>query len=164
MLNSMNSTHRAQHTACLSNVFLKGEADFRESAKCQVQNYFFVVISVATNINFPIKSRLLSGAAQGATHDDKRKLLFIICDGNIIGSGNDRTTPRIVLGILGGRPIVIFNHSVEGCSEPNVDTLHKMKLFSLSTFKTEFCPDAVVHTMAPESRRILLLQRHRWIS
>ncbi|KAF9017839.1 hypothetical protein BDZ89DRAFT_1044908 [Hymenopellis radicata] len=34
-------------------------------------------------------------------YDDKRKLIFIICDGNIIGSGNDRTTPRIVLDILG---------------------------------------------------------------
>lgn len=37
-------------------------------------------------------------------YDDKRKLLFIICDGNIIGSGNDRTTPRIVLDILGVDP------------------------------------------------------------
>ncbi|KAL0089213.1 chitin synthase-domain-containing protein [Phycomyces blakesleeanus] len=33
-------------------------------------------------------------------YDDKRKLLFIICDGMIIGSGNDRPTPRIVLDIL----------------------------------------------------------------
>ena len=37
-------------------------------------------------------------------YDDKRKLLFIICDGNIIGSGNDRPTPRIVLDILGVDP------------------------------------------------------------
>jgi chitin synthase len=37
-------------------------------------------------------------------YDDKRKLLFMICDGNIIGSGNDRTTPRIVLDILGVDP------------------------------------------------------------
>ncbi|KAJ7708969.1 glycosyltransferase family 2 protein [Mycena rosella] len=37
-------------------------------------------------------------------YDDKRKLIFIICDGNIIGSGNDRTTPRIVLDILGIDP------------------------------------------------------------
>ncbi|KAF5363873.1 hypothetical protein D9756_000062 [Leucocoprinus leucothites] len=37
-------------------------------------------------------------------YDDKRKLIFIICDGNIIGSGNDRTTPRIVLDILGVDP------------------------------------------------------------
>jgi len=34
-------------------------------------------------------------------YDDKRKLLFVIADGMIIGSGNDRPTPRIVLDILG---------------------------------------------------------------
>lgn len=37
-------------------------------------------------------------------YDDKRKLLFLICDGNIVGSGNDRPTPRIVLDILGVDP------------------------------------------------------------
>ncbi|KAJ3039984.1 hypothetical protein HDV00_011539 [Rhizophlyctis rosea] len=37
-------------------------------------------------------------------YDDKRKLLFIICDGMIIGGGNDRPTPRIVLDILGVDP------------------------------------------------------------
>ena len=37
-------------------------------------------------------------------YDDKRKLMFIICDGNIIGTGNDRTTPRIVLDLLGVDP------------------------------------------------------------
>ncbi|OMH78627.1 Chitin synthase 6, partial [Zancudomyces culisetae] len=34
-------------------------------------------------------------------YDDKRKLLFIVCDGMIMGAGNDRPTPRIVLDILG---------------------------------------------------------------
>ncbi|KAJ2403393.1 hypothetical protein GGI10_005767, partial [Coemansia sp. RSA 2530] len=33
-------------------------------------------------------------------YDDKHRLMFIICDGNIVGSGNDRSTPRIVLDIL----------------------------------------------------------------
>ncbi|KAJ8322906.1 hypothetical protein O5D80_008429 [Batrachochytrium dendrobatidis] len=37
-------------------------------------------------------------------YDDKHKLLFIVCDGMIIGSGNDRPTPRIVLDILGVDP------------------------------------------------------------
>ncbi|KAJ2727205.1 hypothetical protein GGI07_000089 [Coemansia sp. Benny D115] len=37
-------------------------------------------------------------------YDDKRKLLFIICDGMIVGSGNDRPTPRIVLDIMGADP------------------------------------------------------------
>ncbi|WFD26289.1 chitin synthase [Malassezia nana] len=34
-------------------------------------------------------------------YDDKRKLLFIVCDGMIVGSGNELATPRIVLDILG---------------------------------------------------------------
>lgn len=37
-------------------------------------------------------------------YDDKRKLIFVICDGMIVGSGNDRPTPRIVLDILGSDP------------------------------------------------------------
>ncbi|KAF9048289.1 glycosyltransferase family 2 protein [Hymenopellis radicata] len=37
-------------------------------------------------------------------YDDKRKLLVVICDGMIVGSGNDRPTPRIVLDILGSDP------------------------------------------------------------
>ena len=37
-------------------------------------------------------------------YDDKRKLILIICDGMIVGSGNDRPTPRIVLDILGADP------------------------------------------------------------
>ncbi|KAI8137361.1 chitin synthase-domain-containing protein [Fennellomyces sp. T-0311] len=39
-------------------------------------------------------------------YDDKRKLLFLICDGMIVGGGNDRPTPRIVLDILGVDPYV----------------------------------------------------------
>ncbi|KAI7870567.1 chitin synthase-domain-containing protein [Spinellus fusiger] len=39
-------------------------------------------------------------------YDDKRKLLFIICDGMVVGGGNDQPTPRIVLDILGVDPNV----------------------------------------------------------
>ncbi|KAI9493414.1 chitin synthase-domain-containing protein [Zychaea mexicana] len=39
-------------------------------------------------------------------YDDKRKLMFLICDGMIVGGGNDRPTPRIVLDILGVDPHV----------------------------------------------------------
>jgi chitin synthase len=38
------------------------------------------------------------------TYDDKHKLLFVVCDGMIIGAGNDRPTPRIVLDLLGVDP------------------------------------------------------------
>ncbi|KAI9011443.1 chitin synthase-domain-containing protein [Gaertneriomyces semiglobifer] len=34
-------------------------------------------------------------------YDDRRKLLFIVADGMIVGSGNDRPTPQIILDILG---------------------------------------------------------------
>ncbi|KAJ3089172.1 hypothetical protein HK102_007026 [Quaeritorhiza haematococci] len=39
-------------------------------------------------------------------YDDKHKLLFVVADGMIIGTGNDRPTPRIVLDILGVDPSV----------------------------------------------------------
>ncbi|KAJ7498041.1 glycosyltransferase family 2 protein [Mycena galericulata] len=77
-----------------------------------------------------------------------------------------------------GRPIIISNRIIDEYAEPNVDTLHKKNLFSLGedrflttlmmkhfpTFKTKFCPDAVAHTMAPESWKILFSQRRRWIN
>ncbi|KFA61562.1 hypothetical protein S40285_03983 [Stachybotrys chlorohalonatus IBT 40285] len=44
--------------------------------------------------------RAIDSAAR-MRYDDKRKLLIIVCDGMIIGQGNDRPTPRIVLDILG---------------------------------------------------------------
>ncbi|KAJ8096185.1 Chitin synthase, class 5 [Marasmius tenuissimus] len=37
-------------------------------------------------------------------YGDKRKLLVVICNGMIVGSGNDRPTPRIVLDILEADP------------------------------------------------------------
>ncbi|KAJ8121350.1 hypothetical protein ONZ43_g2174 [Nemania bipapillata] len=39
-------------------------------------------------------------------YDNKRKLICVICDGVIIGAGNDRPTPKIVLDILGVDPKV----------------------------------------------------------
>jgi chitin synthase len=47
--------------------------------------------------------RTINSLAQ-MKYDDKRKLLVVICDGMIVGSGNDRPTPRIVLDILGADP------------------------------------------------------------
>ena len=39
-------------------------------------------------------------------YDNKRKLICVICDGIIVGGGNDRPTPKIVLDILGVDPKV----------------------------------------------------------
>jgi chitin synthase len=77
-----------------------------------------------------------------------------------------------------GRPIIVSNRVIEDYAEPNVDTLHKKNLFSLGedrylttlllkhfpTFKTKFTPDAIAHTMAPDSTRVLFSQRRRWIN
>ncbi|KAL1918096.1 uncharacterized protein VTP21DRAFT_3362 [Calcarisporiella thermophila] len=62
-------------------------------------------------------------------YDDKRKLLFIICDGMIIGSGNDRPTPRIVLDILGVDPNVdpeplSFQSLGEGAKQHNMGKVY----------------------------------------
>jgi len=156
VLNAMDTVTRQQHLACLENVFLAGQADFRKSARCQVQNYLLIIMSVILMLAIALKCMFLTflysiflilffffsvlAALQLGTkrspemqdkfvicqvpcytegedslrrtidslaalnYDDKRKLIFIICDGNIIGSGNDRTTPRIVLDILGVDP------------------------------------------------------------
>lgn len=37
-------------------------------------------------------------------YDNKRKLIFVVCDGMIVGGGNDRPTPKIVLDVLGVDP------------------------------------------------------------
>ncbi|KAI0677685.1 chitin synthase [Trametes maxima] len=77
-----------------------------------------------------------------------------------------------------GRPIIISNRVIEEYAEPIVDTLHKKNLFSLGedrylttlllkhfpTFRTKFTPDALAHTIAPESWRVLFSQRRRWIN
>ncbi|GAA5984815.1 hypothetical protein JCM5350_004246 [Sporobolomyces pararoseus] len=57
-------------------------------------------------------------------YDDKRKLIFIICDGMIVGAGNDRPTPRIVLDILGVDQTVdpdplMFKSVAEGSKQLN---------------------------------------------
>ncbi|KAI0065969.1 glycosyltransferase family 2 protein [Artomyces pyxidatus] len=77
-----------------------------------------------------------------------------------------------------GRPIIISNRIIDEYADPNVDTLHKKNLLALGedrflttllmkhfpTFKTKFTPDALARTVAPESWRVLLSQRRRWIN
>lgn len=62
-------------------------------------------------------------------YDDKRKLLFVICDGMIIGAGNDRPTPRIVLDIVGHNneidpPALSFESLGEGAKQHNMAKIY----------------------------------------
>ncbi|KAK1077353.1 hypothetical protein LTR33_008157 [Friedmanniomyces endolithicus] len=61
----------------------------------------FVICTVPAYTEDEDSLRRAIDSAARLRYDDKRKLLFIICDGMIIGQGNDRPTPRIVLDILG---------------------------------------------------------------
>ena len=61
----------------------------------------FVICQVPAYTEDEDSLRRAIDSAARMKYDDKRKLLVIICDGMIIGQGNDRPTPRIVLDILG---------------------------------------------------------------
>ncbi|KAI7520765.1 CHS5 chitin synthase, class V, partial [Hortaea werneckii] len=61
----------------------------------------FIIATVPAYTEDEDSLRRAIDSAARMKYDDKRKLLFIVCDGMIIGQGNDRATPRIVLDILG---------------------------------------------------------------
>ncbi|RMZ75637.1 hypothetical protein DV738_g5399, partial [Chaetothyriales sp. CBS 135597] len=122
---------------CMDNAFYVGKVDFRDSAKCQVNNYillaFTIILCAVILIKFLAALQLgtkrrpapqdkfvicqVPAYTEGEDHlrksldsltalqyDNKRKLICVICDGMIVGGGNDRPTPKIVLDILGVDP------------------------------------------------------------
>ena len=58
---------------------------------CQVPCYTEDTDSIRKTVNSLAKLK----------YDDRRKLLILICDGNIVGAGNDAPTPQLVLDLLG---------------------------------------------------------------
>jgi chitin synthase len=64
----------------------------------------FVICQVPCYTEGDTSLRKTIDALAQLKYDDKRKLILVVCDGNIVGSGNDRPTPRIVLDILGADP------------------------------------------------------------
>lgn len=60
VLNSMNSTYRQEHLACIENVFLAGQTDFRKTPRCQVQNYMLIVISGILMASIAMKCKIHS--------------------------------------------------------------------------------------------------------
>ncbi|KAK4691762.1 chitin synthase, partial [Lecanoromycetidae sp. Uapishka_2] len=122
---------------CMDNAFYEGKPDFRDTAKCQVNNYILLAFTIVICAVILVKflSALQFGskrrpAAQdkfvicqvpaytegedqlrkgldsltALQYDNKRKLICVMCDGMIVGGGNDRPTPKIVLDILGVDP------------------------------------------------------------
>ncbi|CAO1625037.1 unnamed protein product [Parajaminaea phylloscopi] len=87
-------------------------------------------------------------------YDDKRKLLFIICDGMIVGSGNETPTPRIVLDILGvdakidPEPLM-FKSIAEGSKQLNYGKVYS----GLYEFEGHVVPYIVVVKIGRPSER-----------
>jgi chitin synthase len=122
---------------CIKNTFYVGYPDFRDTAKCQVNNYILLAFTIIlcaviltkflAALQFGSKRRpqpqdkfvicqvpaytegedSLRKALDSLTalqYDNKRKLICVICDGMVVGGGNDRPTSKIVLDILGVDP------------------------------------------------------------
>lgn len=87
-------------------------------------------------------------------YDNKRKLICVICDGMIVGGGNDRPTPKIVLDILGVDPKMdppaLPFHSVGESSEQ----LNYGKIYSgLYEYEGNVVPYIVVVKVGKESEQ-----------
>ncbi|KAH8118887.1 chitin synthase [Phellopilus nigrolimitatus] len=87
-------------------------------------------------------------------YDDKRKLIFVICDGNIIGGGNDRPTPRIVLDLLGVDPKLdpeplLFKSIGEGSKQLNYGKVYS----GLYEFEGHVVPYVVVVKVGKPTER-----------
>lgn len=64
----------------------------------------FVICQVPAYTEGEDQLRKALDSLTALNYDNKRKLLFVICDGIVVGGGNDRPTPNIVLEILGVDP------------------------------------------------------------
>ncbi|KAJ3554665.1 hypothetical protein NM688_g2995 [Phlebia brevispora] len=76
------------------------------SARAPEDHDKFVICQVPCYTEGAASLRKTIDSLAQTKYDDKRKLLFIICDGMVVGSGNDQPTPRIVLDVLGANPNV----------------------------------------------------------
>lgn len=87
-------------------------------------------------------------------YDNKRKLIFVVCDGMIVGGGNDRPTPKIVLDILGvdpkmDPPALPFRSIGQGS-----DQLNYAKVYSgLYEYEGNVVPYVVVVKVGKESEQ-----------
>ncbi|KAJ5928476.1 hypothetical protein N7466_007432 [Penicillium verhagenii] len=181
------STEWQEATRCLDYVFYQGKVDFREDARCTVNNWilltFTILICMVIGVKFLAALQLgtkrrpapqdkfvicmvpaytegedsLRKSLDSLTalqYDNKRKLIFVICDGMIVGGGNDRPTPKIVLDILGvdpklDPPALPFRSVGQGSEQ-----LNYAKVYSgLYEFEGNVVPYIVVVKVGKESEQ-----------
>ncbi|KAF8312672.1 chitin synthase [Clavulina sp. PMI_390] len=184
---ALSADNQGGVSQCLNNNFYYGKTDFRDAARCHVQNYIllaftgllastivakflaalqltpkrnpemldkFVICQVPCYTEGEESLRRTVDSLAALRYDDKRKLMFLICDGNIIGSGNDRTTPRIVLDILGVDPSLdpeplLFKSVGEGSKQLNYGKVYS----GLYEFEGHVVPYIVVVKVGKPSER-----------
>lgn len=173
---------------CLNNAFYQGKVDFRQSARCQVNNYIllsftivlccvilvkflsalqlgskrrpaaqdkFVVCQVPAYTEGEDQLRKALDSLTALQYDNKRKLICVICDGMIVGGGNDRPTPKIVLDILGvdpkiDPPALPFKSVGNGSEQLNYGKVYS----GLYEFEGNVVPYLVVVKVGKESEQI----------
>lgn len=87
-------------------------------------------------------------------YDNKRKLICVICDGIIVGQGNDRPTPKIVLDILGVDPKIDPPALPFKSVGPGSEQLNYGKVYSgLYEFEGNVVPYLVVVKAGKESEQ-----------
>ncbi|KAF2799840.1 glycosyltransferase family 2 protein [Melanomma pulvis-pyrius CBS 109.77] len=185
--NKLNSTARDLNLLCLNNVFYIGKTDFRQTARCRVNDYvllaFTVIICIVIGVKFLAALQLGSkrrpanqdkfvicqvpaytegedqlrkglDSLTALAYDNKRKLICVVCDGMIVGGGNDRPTPKIVLDILGvdpkvDPPALPFKSVGQGSEQLNYGKIYS----GLYEFEGNVVPYIVVVKMGKESEQ-----------
>jgi chitin synthase len=185
--NQLNNTAQSYNLQCLDNMFYVGKTDFRKTAKCQVNDYILLAVTIilcaviiikflaalqlgskrrpANQDKFVIcqvpaytegEDQIRKGldSLTAMAYDNKRKLICVICDGMIVGGGNDRPTPKIVLDILGvdpkvDPPALPFWSVGEGSQQLNYGKVYS----GLYEFEGNVVPYIVVVKMGKESEQ-----------
>ncbi|KAI9829329.1 MAG: hypothetical protein M1819_006392 [Sarea resinae] len=184
---SLNETAYLENLNCLNNAFYVGNTDFRDTARCQVNNYILLAftcilcavigVKFVSALQFGSKRRpapqdkfvicqvpaytegedqLRQGldSLTALQYDNKRKLICVICDGMIVGGGNDRPTPKIVLDILGvdpkiDPPALPFKSVGQGSEQLNYGKVYS----GLYEFEGNVVPYIVVVKVGKESEQ-----------
>ena len=185
--NRLDADTRKLNLDCLENAFFIGKTDFRKSARCRVNDYILLAVTIilCTVIVVKFLAALQLGSkrrpanqdkfvicqvpayTEGEDHirkgldsltalayDNKRKLICVICDGMIVGGGNDRPTPKIVLDILGvdpkvDPPALPFKSVGQGSEQLNYGKVYS----GLYEFEGNVVPYIVVVKMGKESEQ-----------
>ncbi|KAL2206606.1 class VII chitin synthase [Sarocladium strictum] len=172
---------------CIQNIGFKGYTDFRDTPRCQVNNWLLlafacilcgiILIKFLSALQFGSKRRpspqdkfvicqvpaytegedSLRKALDSLTalqYDNKRKLICVICDGVIVGQGNDRPTPKIVLDILGVDPKIDPPALPFKSVGPGSEQLNYGKVYSgLYEFEGNVVPYLVIVKVGKESEQ-----------